>query len=161
MRLRRQPLALDDEHDVVHVGRLAGQGPLDERHEVAARLCPDVQKRPAEGVAVLRTENSAVGIIVEKRQALAPDGEHRLLGGEHDANQRLQRRRPCLDRAQRRPGPIDGAHPAAQVAAAVEDGVLGLVQDISSYLRSDRRDTRRLATSLDLDDATGDDRLSG
>ena len=118
MRLFDIAAALDEQRDVVHVDRLARIGLVDDRHEVGADLLPHFQKVAAERCGVLRCEDLGIGIVVEQRAVRPPGDEHGLVRRQHDADQRLQRRRPVPRRPERRFGPRKCAQAFARGAAA-------------------------------------------
>ena len=123
MRLGIQALAVHDQGDVVHVDGLAREGPLDEGLQVDPRFAPDVEEGAAERIPVLVPQDGPVGFVVEQRQRGAPNGEHGLLGAEHDPDQRPQGDGPGARGAQRRARPIEGAHAPDHRVGAME-GVL-------------------------------------
>ena len=118
MRLLQIAATLHEEGDVVHVDGVARIGPLDDRHEVGTDLLPHLQKVAPQRCGMLRRQDLGVGIVVEQRALRPPGDEHGLVGRQHDADQRLQRRRPVLRRPEARPGPGERTQAFAHHAAA-------------------------------------------
>ena len=104
------------------MNRIAGQDLVDQGLERVTRLRPDLQERCAEGRRMLAAEQIHVAVVVDRRELGAPGHEHRLLGGQHDADERRQRRRPGGDRAEGRGVPIEAPDHVAHDPAATQDG---------------------------------------
>ncbi len=81
---------------------------------------PDLRSGPAEGRGVALAEDGDVGVVVEVDELASPPDEHGIARVEHDADGGLQALRPPLDRSDRRPGPVERAHPLAHLSAADE-----------------------------------------
>ena len=120
MRLLRVALATHHERDVVHVDGLAGIGSRDDGNEVGADLVPDVEEVAAERVGVLGDQHLRVRVVVEERALRPPCDEHRLVGGEHQVDERLERLRPALHQAKRRLGPRVSAQALGHLAVTGE-----------------------------------------
>ena len=119
-RLLRVALAADHEGDVVHVDGLAGIGSRDDGNEVGADLVPDVEEVATERVGVLGDQDLGVRVVVEERALRPPCDEHGLVGREHQVEERLERLRPALHRAERRLGPRVSAQALSHLAVTGE-----------------------------------------
>lgn len=115
---------LHKEGDIVHAHGLTRIGGGDDRLEFSPDFHPDFEQIAAKRPGMLVERDAGIGIVVEKGAITAPGNEHRLAGGQHQADERLERLRPggCL--AQRRRRPILRAHQAAELAAFNEEGSL-------------------------------------
>ena len=120
MRLLRVALAAHHEGDVVHVDGLAGIGSRDDGNEVGADLVPDVEEVATERVGVLGDQDLGVRVVVEERALRPPCDEHGLVGREHQVEERLERLRPALHRAERRLGPRVSAQALSHLAVTGE-----------------------------------------
>jgi hypothetical protein len=106
---------------VAHVDRLAREDAVDQRGDVGLDLAPHFQQRSAQRLGMLAAQQGCVAVIVEQRPFRPPGDEHRLPRPQHHPDQRPQRRRPALGRAQRRRAPVVRAHGRAQRATVRQE----------------------------------------
>ena len=119
--LLAEPAALHEQHQVVGVGRVAGEGAGHERLDVAPDLRPDLAGRPAQRPRVLVAGDRPVAVVVDLDELRPPEHEHGVAGVEQDAEGGLQALRPGLRRAERRPRPVLGADQRAQLTATLQE----------------------------------------
>ncbi len=129
-------VAVHDEEERLVVGALV---PLEGGGGPGTDVVPDLPPHLARGLAqrarVLAAEDGPVRVVVEIGEPVAPPDEHRLAGGEHDADGGLEGARPAVHRAEGRSGPVVAAHELAQLTAAGEE-ILGGHRGYSSATNS-------------------------
>ena len=103
---------------------LARQRGIDERADVGPDFRPDVVEARTERKRMLGAENFRVGIVVEQPQVLSPGHEHREFRMQQEGDDRTQRLRPGLGRAQRGVRPVVAAHERTHPAAAFQKGAV-------------------------------------
>ena len=101
MRLLRAAAAIQTQRDIVHMHRLAGPDPLDQRREFRLDLGPHVEEWRAECRRMPAAEQCRVRLVVEHDTGSTPGDEHGLARRQHHAHQGAQRLRPRIARAER------------------------------------------------------------
>ncbi len=76
--------------EILEVGRLTRQRPIDQRRNVAPDIGPGLSKRDAKCVRVLGPENRRVAIVVEEGEVRPPRAEHRIARIEQQTDYRAQ-----------------------------------------------------------------------
>ena len=122
VRFGRLARAIEHEFDVVHVDRHAREHLIEQRRERGTGLCPDFEERLAECPRVPIGEQRNVAIVVDQGALIAPCHEHRLFGGQHHADERLQRWRPVERRTQGGRLPTECANERAGFSTAIQEG---------------------------------------
>ena len=120
MRLFHLIVPLNHQDKVVHLDRLSGEYPGDERRHLRASLRPDLEIRFPHGHGVLVAEDGRVAIIVEESLSRTPNDAHRLATGQKDADQCFQGLRPAAWLTKRGGGPVERAHQIARFPAVGE-----------------------------------------
>ena len=98
---------------------------------------------------MLAADDGLVRVVVEIDELVAPPDEHRLAGGEHDADGGLEGARPGVHRAEGGGGPVVAAHELAQLTAAGEEifgGHAGYSSDTNSMLGSSPQSSQVMRT---------------
>ncbi len=118
-------VALHDEEEGLVVGALVA---LHGGGGAGADGVPDLPPDHAGGLAqrprMLAADDGLVRVVVEIDELVAPPDEHRLAGGEHDADGGLEGAGPPVHRAEWGGGPVVAAHELAQLTTAGEE-ILG------------------------------------
>jgi hypothetical protein len=121
VRLLPVPVPVHRQQHVVRPGRLPrGQHAVQHRADDVPDLRPHRRSRLVQR-RMLGAEQRQIGVVVEEAQFGAPPQDHREPRGQADAHRRAQALGPAVGGAERRRGPVEGAHPRGHLAAAGEN----------------------------------------